>query len=580
MCGVSKQPAYKCFFDVDGHQISVVDYFAKQYKLQLQYPGLQCILTPGKNEQRSYLPMEICRTIQGQHAKVVEPDQTAALIRKTALPPADRFRSVDTFVQEIVTQSAHPQLREFGLKIELTPTKVKGRVLAPPHLNAGTPKPVIPKEGYWRTNRFFVPVEIQYWGIADCFGSRRVREFSQNLQKLGAKLGMRISPPTFINDYRGRDTDSEMLSDIKAKFPLTQLTVVILGKTTQYEQIKQCSETDRRLLMMTQCVRGQNVDSRKHDQNFCINILMKINSKLGGINHALQDLFVPPSMRRPYIVFGADVSHPGPQNKDQPSIAALVGSLDPVPSQYHTVTTFQRSKTCNRLEYVAALKDMVKDCMWAFYRKNNAKPMHLFFFRDGISDCQFEAVRAFEVLQVRLACKELEEDYEPPLTFLVVQKRHQVRFKPENLGDGHGYHRNIPPGTVIEETVTHPTNLDYFLCSHAGVQSTSKPAHYQVIHDDANLSADELQAISYNLCHVYGRCSRSVSIPAPVYYAHLAASRAKDHLKAVRSSSRCSSSNRSSGFEDDTVRDANDLSELRRRAGCVDTRLRNCLYFV
>jgi eukaryotic translation initiation factor 2C len=48
--------------------------------------------------------------------------------------------------------------------------------------------------------------------------------------------------------------------------------------------------------------------------------------------------------------------------------------------------------------------------------------------------------------------------------------------------------------------------------------------------DDNNLTADELQQLTYQLCHTYVRCTRSVSIPAPAYYAHLVAFRARYHL--------------------------------------------------
>ena len=61
-------------------------------------------------------------------------------------------------------------------------------------------------------------------------------------------------------------------------------------------------------------------------------------------------------------------------------------------------------------------------------------------------------------------------------------------------------------------------------------QGTSRPSHYQVIWDDNHFSADELQALTYQLCHTYARCTRSVSLPAPAYYAHLVAFRARYHL--------------------------------------------------
>ena len=51
--------------------------------------------------------------------------------------------------------------------------------------------------------------------------------------------------------------------------------------------------------------------------------------------------------------------------------------------------------------------------------------------------------------------------------------------------------------------------------------------------NDCNLSADQIQEMTYYLCHIYSRCERSVSYPAPTYYAHLAAFRAREHHNAL-----------------------------------------------
>ena len=29
---------------------------------------------------------------------------------------------------------------------------------------------------------------------------------------------------------------------------------------------------------------------------------------------------------------------------------------------------------------------------------------------------------------------------------------------------------NVPPGTIVDTDITHPTEFDFFLCSHAGIQ--------------------------------------------------------------------------------------------------------------
>ena len=44
-----------------------------------------------------------------------------------------------------------------------------------------------------------------------------------------------------------------------------------------------------------------------------------------------------------------------------------------------------------------------------------------------------------------------------------------------------------------------------------------------MLYDENSFTPDSLQALSYALCHVYARATRSVSIPAPVYCEFLSA---------------------------------------------------------
>ena len=62
--------------------------------------------------------------------------------------------------------------------------------------------------------------------------------------------------------------------------------------------------------------------------------------------------------------------------------------------------------------------------------------------------------------------------------------------------------------------ICHPTEFDFYLCSHAGIQvdtkcklkklsnqfqGTSRPSHYHVLWDDNEFTADELQNLTYQV---------------------------------------------------------------------------------
>lgn len=107
------------------------------------------------------------------------------------------------------------------------------------------------------------------------------------------------------------------------------------------------------------------------------------------------------------------------------------------------------------------------------------------------------------------ACLEMGDqssDYCPPITFIVVQKRHHTRLFPvQGEGDRNG---NVLPGTIVDRGICHPFEFDFFLNSHAGIQGTNKPAHYHVLVDENKFSADSIALMTFWLCFLYCRCTR------------------------------------------------------------------------
>lgn len=383
-----------------------------------------------------------------------------------------------------------------------------------------------------RGKQFYNGIEIRVWAIA-CFATQKsvkeeaLRSFTQQLQRISNDAGMPIcGQPCFCKYASGPEHVDPMFQYLKNKFQGLQLIVVILpGKTPVYAEVKRVG--DITFGLATQCVQAKNV-TRTSAQTLS-NLCLKINVKLGGINSILLPSIRPAVFREPVIFIGADVTHPPAGDSSKPSIAAVVGSMDGHPSRYSASVRVQE----HRKEIIQDLSFMVKDLLMEFYKSTLFKPARIIFYRNGVSEGQFQQVRtvlSYELRAIRQACINLDVGYQPGITFIVVQKRHHTRLFCSDPRDQIGRSGNIPAGTTVDHGICHPTEFDFFLCSHAGIQGTSRPSHYHVLWDDNRFNADELQTLTYQLCHTYARCTRSVSIPAPAYYAHLVAFRARYHL--------------------------------------------------
>nr|CAD2157536.1 unnamed protein product [Meloidogyne enterolobii] len=537
VCNVTRKPAQSQTFPLlleNGLSIdcTVLKYFNDKYHMQLKYPHLPC-LQVGQEQKHTYLPLEVCEIVSGQRCiKKLSDTQTSTMIKVTARNAPDREKEISALVRraEIVHD---PFAQEFGISINSNMTEVKGRVLNAPKLLYGgrTKATALPNQGVWdmRGKQFHTGIEVKTWAIA-CFAQQNhvkendLRNFTGHLQKISADAGMPIQgQPCFCKYAVGVDQVEPMFKYLKQNFPGLQLVCVVLpGKTPVYAEVKRVGDTV--LGIATQCVQAKNVT--KTTPQTLSNLCLKMNVKLGGVNSILLPAVRPRIFNEPIIFLGADITHPPAGDSRKPSIAGVVGSMDAHPSRYAATVRVQQ----HRHEIISELTFMVRELLIQFYRNTRFKPTRIIVYRDGVSEGQFLNVLQSELRSMREACMMLERGYQPGITFIALQKRHHTRLFAVDKKDQVGKAFNIPPGTTVDVGITHPTEFDFYLCSHAGIQGTSRPSHYHVLWDDNNLSADELQQLTYQLCHTYVRCTRSVSVPAPAYYAHLVAFRARYHL--------------------------------------------------
>ena len=560
----------------DGKKISVFDYFKTQYNITLKYPDLPCLKVGAKG---NLLPMELCNIVQGQRRQGrLSAQQVREMIRHTALPAPQRQQEIGRVIRN-ARYEEDPYCRDFGIKVGTEMVAVKGRVLDPPLLNYGPasrPSVEKPRDGAWNMQNkpMFEPKELREWALISYenprfLDERAIDNFINRLVMAGKEKQLRIHPsPCRRSIQRGYEGIGYLFGQLHKDYPNLELIVVIFpgkGSTDEYyEEVKHYGDVVYGI--RTQCMKSNN--ARKADMQTMANICLKINAKLGGTTAVIDKGIRSPILKRPVIIFGADVTHPSPRDSTTPSIAAVVASMDSHPNLYSAEVRIQK----HRLEIIAELKEMVVILLKKFRASTKVAPEKIIFYRDGVSEGQFKDVLIHELQAFQQACRELHPNYKPQITFIVVQKRHHARFFAEDPRDQRGKSKNIPAGTVVDTQVCHPYEFDWYLCSHSGIQGTSKPAHYHVLYDDSNFKSDELQILTNQLCHTYVRCARSVSIPAPAYYAHHVAFRARYHLNEVDRGS--SEGSTASGGEGVTLQKAEMIQAIK-----IHDKMNSTMYF-
>ncbi|OJT08947.1 Protein argonaute-2 [Trametes pubescens] len=468
-------------------------------------------------------------------------------------------------------------MREAGMSVKTdSAMSIPGLVIAPPKIRYRNDEMrIAPRAGSWNVvgKQFIQPGVLNYWGVAVFDRTARdqdVLEFVSrlvgNLKRAGLVVANPSPPIRPGNPANPGPTLMEVATlGVNAGPPpppkgtrYPQLIIVILPNAAPdcRRAVKHWGDIQRNI--STQCVRSPKW--RNANDQYCNNVALKINARIGGTNSVIMSEAT--SFLQTCMVVGADVGHPGPGAATRPSVAGLVASVDPAISKMTSYAHVQAPRT----EIIEGLETMIVGALTdyqEYYRLQNKKtdpPKTMVFYRDGVSEGEFAQVAAREIPMVKSAFRKchIPDALMPKLIFIVVGKRHHIRFFPQNPARDGDRSGNCPAGLLVHQTITNPNYPDFYLQSHAGLlgsESTalptmlrndahrttataSRPAHYVVLENEAGLSSikyvcaafvdmripaltiecsHSLQTLTFHLCHMYASATRSVSIPAPVY---------------------------------------------------------------
>jgi len=551
---------------VDGERISVEEFFKRRHNQTLEHAHDLPVVCLGYRDAKrkkdpEWVPAELCDIIPGcARIGKLTSDETAEMIQIACKPPGINARCIledGLLALGFSPQAKAPILASFGIDIGDKMSDIPGHVLAAPKLSYHN-GPVTVKKGAWNivNARFHQGAKVEsFWVVYvdDPWVTNRrppelnrisglVSAFQQKC--LASGMDIQGSTQTMLtadlntiqHDDDARTGALRLIQNLiqeqqetagkpgfilvllrgidKCIYPgIKRICDVILGIHTFHMQLDTA------------------LQDRRQDQ-YLSNVALKVNTKLGGINHKLDDSALAWLKTKSTMMVGIDVTHAGPGSRSgTPSIAAVVASVNDSFVQFPASLRIQ--KHAKNKETLDELREMLIERLEAYASHNkNQLPERVFVFRDGVSEGQFLILLKEELTQILEAFEGVRTGYRPLLSFVVCGKRHHAKpfATDERDADKNG---NTTPGTVVDRGITAVFDFDFYLQAHAGIQGTVKMTHYTIIYDETHFSADEIQKGTYDFSYLYGRATRSVSLIPPAYYADIACERGRCYLNAL-----------------------------------------------
>ncbi|XP_017884838.1 piwi-like protein Siwi [Ceratina calcarata] len=497
----------------NGEEIMYKDYYESKYQIKLRNQLQPLLVTKVKPKNRNseeeqfvYLVPELCRAT-GMTDKMRENFQLMrAMAETTRVSPQARIDKLINFNRRLRGEpEVIKQFSEWNLKLDDKLVEVPARILPPERIVLNGATASSGQFCDWtrelQSKPAFCAARLQQWVVICLDRMRRdVDRFVGMLQECARGMNCMVDRPRVweIQDDRANTYLTTIESVMSSANPELIFCVVTNNRADRYGAIKKKCTVDRPV--PSQVFLAKNINSR-NSRSIATKVAIQMNCKLGGAPWSVQ---LPDNIR--LMVVGFDVCH-DPQDRSR-DYGALIATLNPSLTRYFSAVAHH----ANGEELSNQFSTNLERALHNYRQLNKALPSHIVIYRDGVGEGQVPYVFEHEVKAVKQKLDQIYETVPVKMAFIIVTKRINTRIF---------YNRNNPPpGTVVDDVVTNPLRYDFFIIPQSVRQGTVSPTAFNVIADTTGWTPDQIQRMTYKMCHMYYNWSGTVKVPATCQYAH------------------------------------------------------------
>ncbi|CAJ0587906.1 unnamed protein product, partial [Mesorhabditis spiculigera] len=547
------------FQDKDGKTWTIEAYFKDRRGATLNWP-LAPLAELKRGGHKSHFPLEFLTICEGHVVATAKqtPEIMKTFVKSAAMVPEKRQDAIMHLIRE--QEVGRDLIADARYQVDTRqPLEVTARLIPRPlAVYSNQNQAPIAENGTWRkpnTSSFLRPMEAGQWAFF-VLSDRSQRSFDANAFTNGfradcLKRGIKIPECghmgslesgklewAFENLKSGNftfalfamDDQLKMQDELKYMERKYQITTqnIKLSTATRILTGKQAATMENIVQKFNVKLGGQNFAIRRQAGSQFTNELHNGNVFVFGIGpvEMLKDLDDSGYAKMQNLTLGGPkpaVSGPVPpmasdgMKRDiKPFVLSYAGNFGREPGSFIGDFLIKQAdvngaRTSGGLLLEAAL-DTLKNCSG-----RTTAPTRFVIYRSGTTDWDVQDILENEIPRMQTVISQTIGAQPFKLTYILAHKDHNVRFFRKNIDRNQSAAKNnVGPGTVVDSNVINPNHRQFFLNAHTALQGTAKAPKYTVIYDNANLSMDDLQAMTYDLCYMHQIVNLPTALPSPL----------------------------------------------------------------